>query len=180
MKPALRQGLVYGLLALTLAASFWPESQPERVVAVAPRPAPASGTPATNAAAPAPAPAGDAAGKAGGEARAAPASPDVAATEAAARRDLFPAQTWAPPPLPQAPVKPPPPEPPPLNVSFAGRYLTEGRTLVFLLEGDKLSVAGEGAQVGPWTLKEITPLSLVFHYPPLNATRTLTISELRP
>lgn len=164
-----RRILIFGLLALTVAAALWP--LPNEIDAGRGKPTSAAKARV---------------GKAGGTPlpRKAEGMPDSVANgsqtgEAAEIVDLFPAQSWAPKVV--VPDKPAAPEPPTISFVFAGRYQEEGQSMIFLTEGDGMYAVREGDPLpGGWKLTEIGPTALKLFYAPLNVTRTLPISELRP
>ena len=88
--------------------------------------------------------------------------------------NLFPRQTWVPPPKPYIPPPPPPPKPPPLPFKYLGRWVDGGRLTVFLVQGEQ-PVPIEPGQVlpGSWRVDEITARSVVFTYLPLDMQSTL-------
>lgn len=163
MTDTRRKALLLALLMLTVTAALWP--LPEEQVSVRDK-APAK-------------PALDATGST---------VPEGQKTNGVATRngetragitDLFPAQTWAPP-IAIA-TKPAEPEPPPLPFVFGGRYQEEGKSMVFMIAGNEMYALKEGDSLpGGWKLTEIGVSALQFHYAPLNATRSLPMSELRP
>lgn len=91
--------------------------------------------------------------------------------------DLFPRQTWVPPPEPYIPPPPPPPAPPPLPFKYLGRWVEGGQLTVFLVQGDQ-PIPVEPGQVlqGNWRADEITARSVVFTYLPLDMQSTLGIT----
>lgn len=89
--------------------------------------------------------------------------------------DLFPVETWAPPPGPHAP--PPPPVPPPLPFEYLGRWEDAGRQTLFLMQGDRPVPVRPGQILsGNWRVDEITERAVVFTYLPLNMGSTLGIT----
>jgi len=158
-----RKALLLALLVLTVAAALWP--LPEEQIAVRNKTPAKSPLGATGMALPEGQKTNAAAGQ-NGEAR-------------AGITDLFPAQTWAPP-IAIA-TKPAEPEPPPFPWVFGGRYQEEGKSMVFMIAGNEMYALKEGDSLpGGWKLTEIGPNALQFSYAPLNATRSLPMSELRP
>lgn len=156
-----RQRLLAAALVATLAATFWPagEDPVEGVVRSAPRHA----QPASPAAA---------------EARVQTDVPAVVAERLPRMQaDLFPRQTWVPPPPPYTPPPPPAPAPPPLPFKYLGHWLEGGRLTVFLVQG-KQPIPVEPGQVlpGNWRVDEITARSVVFTYLPLDMQSTLGIT----
>lgn len=156
-------------LAGTVAAVFWPMEEPNDVVEPLARPT----RPSTSI--PTEAPAGPGSGQAPtGDVRP-PAPLRFAAGNAA---DLFPAQSFRPPPkpLPAPPPPPPPPPPtaPPLPFKYLGSWSENGRESVFLERGELVLTTEAGATLpGGWRLDEIKPEGLTFTYVSLNQQRTL-------
>lgn len=165
------------LLAGTLAAAFWPreEGGDGDVVEAMVRPQapsraqhqpPALPENATLAQ-PGVQAAGEAAGDTGGTLRFA--MGDMA--------NLFPAQSFRPPPkpVPPAPVLPPPPPmAPPVPFTFVGAWTENGRETVFLERGSQLITAHAGETLpGGWRLDTVSPEGLTFTYVSLNQQRTL-------
>ncbi len=157
MSASRRQILLYSLLALTVLAALWPLPENGATPRV---------TPSVEAAAKPAAPiTGQPAAKMG--------------VEGEANGDLFPTQSWAPKPDPMA--KPPAPEAPPLPFAFAGRYMEEGKLVVFLSSGDNLYSVSAGSELpGGWRLSETGPTQLSFSYQPLKLNRILPIGDLTP
>lgn len=97
-------------------------------------------------------------------------------------RDAFVTRDWAPPPPPPPKALPPPPPPPPvappLPYRYLGKWLEEGRLVVFLQAGNR-STPVKGGEVldGQWKVDEITPRSVRFTYLPLAQTTTLNIGD---
>lgn len=167
MKP--RHTLLAVLLAGALAAAFWPVDEADRegtdVVEAVARPA----RPAAEAAAPAVANQAPVAG--------AGAQPRFAEAKG---RNLFPAQSFRPPPKPVAPppvLPPPPPMAPPVPFTFVGKWSEDGREAVFLERGSQLVTAHAGDTLpGGWRLDAVGPEGLTFTYVSLNQQRTLRIA----
>lgn len=165
------------LLAGTLAASFWPreEGGNEDVVEAVVRPQPQSSSPSHARQQP-PAPLTPVS----------LAQPDVqvAGNEGGAPRfamgemvDLFPAQSFRPPPKPVRPapvLPPPPPMAPPVPFTFVGAWTENGRETVFLERGSQLITTHAGETLpGGWRLDAVSPEGLTFTYVSLNQQRTL-------
>jgi hypothetical protein len=91
--------------------------------------------------------------------------------------DLFPSQTWRPPPPKPRPVKPlppPPPAPPDFFFSYFGRWLEGGKEVIFLKQDDQVMRTHIGDVVaGQWRLDQVEAGDLVFTYLPLNMQKTL-------
>lgn len=153
--------LIVALLA-TLAAVFWTQPQEtdgELVEAVVRHPA-----------------------KSG---EAAPANPAVSARASSSAQagermgqmqaNLFPSQTWVPPPPPPPkPPPPPPPRPPALPFKFEGRWIEDGKETVFLSQGNRTFPVTVGQVLpGAWRVEEFTRGGVVFTYLPLDMQSTL-------
>lgn len=159
-----RQRWLAAALVATLAAAFWPadEDTIEGVVRSEPRRAQPAAVSRPVAA----------------EAPAQTVAPVVSAERLPLMQaDLFPRQTWVPPPKPIIPPPPPPPAPPPLPFKYLGRWVDDGRLTVFLVQGDQ-PIPVESGQVlpGNWRVDEITARSVVFTYLPLDMQSTLGIT----
>lgn len=93
--------------------------------------------------------------------------------------NLFPAQSFRPPPKPvPPPVIPPPPPPmaPPVPFTFVGAWTEGGRETIFLERGSQPVSAHVGDTLaGGWRLDAFTPEGLTFTYVSLNQQRTLRI-----
>jgi len=104
---------------------------------------------------------------------AAGAAPDVCPVAAV---NLFPAQSWLPPPPPPAPPsRPEPPRAPPLPYDYLGQ-LQDGREIVlFLRQGAITHVVRRGEILdGAWRLDSIAPRQAGFVYLPLDQPQTLS------
>lgn len=165
------------LLAGTLAASFWPQEEEgdEDVVEAVVRPQAPSRAQHQPPALPE---------------NAALAQPDIQATGETAgatgetlrfamgdMANLFPAQSFRPPPKPAAPapkLPPPPPMAPPLPFIFVGAWTEAGQETVFLERGGQLLTTHAGETLpGGWRLDKVSPEGLTFTYVSLNQQRTL-------
>ncbi len=159
-----RQRWLAVALVAVLVASFWPAS--EDTVEVVERSRPSPDVPAATPKATEP----------GAAAR--PTGP-VASAERLPRMkaDLFPRQTWVPPPKPVVRPPPPPPSPPPLPFKYLGRWVEDGRLTVFLMQGEQPIPVKQGEVLsGNWRVDEITARSVVFTYLPLDMQSTLGIT----
>ncbi len=95
--------------------------------------------------------------------------------------NLFPKQTWQPPPPPPAPPLPPAPPPPPpppmappLPFAFVGRWVENGQETVFLSQGETVHSVHKGDPLpGGWRLERIGQSDLTFTYLPLEMTQTM-------
>jgi hypothetical protein len=193
LAPRFRATLLAAGLALTVAAIGWVESRDEPADApranagpAAPRKTAARADDAkapdgTRRAAPAPAPP---------EAQV-PAGPAPAVDVNRARRtlqplavDAFAPRSWAPPPrkltvaeqAAAAPPPPPPPQAPPLPYRYVGMMGDDGRTTLFLANGDRDMMASPGDVLdGVWRLELVNEQRALFVYVPLQQSRTLTL-----
>lgn len=99
---------------------------------------------------------------------------------AKAEGNLFPRQTWVPPPPKPKKVKPlppPPPRPPALPFSFLGKWVEKGSETIFLTQGDRVLQVHQGDVLAVnWRLDEVGQHQLVFTYLPLDMTQTMRIS----
>lgn len=158
MKP--RQIMLALALVATLAAVFWPQPQDEVVGAVAK----SRTTQARFAGVP----------TAGGrDARVPQPAPQLGAL----RADLFPPQTWQPPP-PAAPkrVEPPSPLAPPLPFQYLGRWKEGGKDVIFLDQGNRVLQARVGDTLAGWHLDQASDDALTFTWTALNMQQILRIS----
>lgn len=163
-----RQRLLAALLAATLAAAWWVGREeggdvPEVVGAIS------SGRQAgTSSPIPGPSPQGGGAGGAGGH------TPENRFT--AIGPDLFPVQTWRPPPKPVVLPPPPPPQAPPVPYKYLGRWQEDGAEVIFLAEGDRTRAVRRGERLGQWRVEEIRGDGMTLLYLPLDQTRTLRLA----
>lgn len=175
--PRTRRALLFGALALTLAAVRWVSDDAEDTsgaTAAARHPvrAASQAAPAREGTTP-PAPG--------------PQSPvrDPAQARHDAKplgADAFPARDWAPPPRrptpaeirASAPPPPPPPMAPPLPYTYVG-MLGEGDSVTVFLTGRGQDHAVKRGDVieGTWRVDEVRPDRVVFTYLPLNQSTTL-------
>jgi len=168
-----RRIVLAAALAATLAAVFWPQEETRELATVEAVRRPASAAPAA-AKEQTLASAEQAAPVAGGAVRE-PAAPRFTPEMAA---DLFPAQTWVPPPPPPPkPPLPPPPAPPPLPFKYLGHWAEADGEVVFLAHGNGVLRARGGEVLpGGWRVDEIARTRVVFTYQPLDMQRTLGIA----
>lgn len=115
----------------------------------------------------------------------APVSPSETATTMVAI-DLFPAQTWAPPP-PPATVDPAPPRPPPLPFTVSAQWRYENQAKIVVLRGNgsqytlcnRCSVPGRivpGKMLDAhYRLDKLTDTTVVLTYMPLKHASTLRL-----
>ncbi len=148
------------LLLITVLAAIWPVHDPETAL-----PKPAKTTPP-------------------GNPTAVPAiafAPLKAAVpdKAAPIMDLFPQQSWMPPPPPQ--LQPAKPVAPALPFIFAGRY-TEGENVtIFLMEGSQMHKVKQGDTIkGTYKIEKIEQASISLTYLPMNTTQILATGVLLP
>lgn len=159
-----RHGVLAVALIATLVASFWPTSEDDTVEPVT-RERPPRELPVADAQPTAPAPA------------TAQPAPVAAERLVSMQADLFPHQTWVPPPKPYVPPPPPPPKPPPLPYKYLGRWIDDGQLTVFLVQGEQpIPVMPGQVLSGSWRVDEITARSVVFTYLPLDMQSTLGIT----
>lgn len=189
LAPRLRAALLAIGLALTLAAIGWVESRDEPVATA---PSPRAGVGRADAKPSAPAKAGDAQGTGPSMTpQAAHPGPVPAVDLARVHRapqplavDAFAPRSWAPPPRKQtaaeraaaAPPPPPPPQAPPLPFRYVGMLGDDGRTTLFLTNGDRDVAAKPGDVIdGVWRLELVNEQRALFVYVPLQQSRTLTL-----
>ena len=159
-----RQRWIALALAATLVAVFWPDrEEPGEVVQSARRAAAPARvvTPLVVDATPHPAPA--------------PRERLVGM-----QANLFPTQTWVPPPPPAKPTipsPPPPPQPPPLPFTYLGRWVDGGKQTLFLLRGEEpIPIQLGQVLFASWRVDEITDRTVVFTYLPLDMKSILGIT----
>ncbi|MHB1187815.1 hypothetical protein [Thiobacillus sp.] len=159
-----RQRWLAAALVAALAAAFWPAG--EEPVEVVERRSELRERPA----------AVPQAVTAEGAAR--PAGPASAERLPRMQANLFPRQTWVPPPKPTIPPPPPPPPvPPPLPFKYLGRWVEGGQLTVFLVQGEQPVPVKPGQVLpGNWRVDEITERRVVFTYLPLDMQSTLGIT----
>ncbi len=158
-----RQGVLFALLAATLAAVWWisgeeaatetdaaqaARHQPARVSAM-----PTTSVPGTSSAAAEPEPRFPVGGP-----------------------DLFPAQSWRPPPPQASVIAPPPPMAPPLPFKYVGRWTDERGETVFLGLGERVLTARTGQKLDQWRLDKVEAEVLAFTYLPLDQQRQLRLT----
>jgi len=160
----MRRLLLFAALAATVALAAFPAAEEETVVAPA-----RDGKPAAQS-----------------QSAAARIEPDTGAVDAEKLRqrtvsrefgDLFPGQSWQPPPSP--PQKPPPPRAPPLPFTFFGRMVESGGTVVFLSRQDQTIAARAGDTIaGTYRVEEIGAVAVVLTYLPLNERQVLNMGAI--
>lgn len=85
--------------------------------------------------------------------------------------NLFPQQTWTPPPLP---VEQSAPVAPPLPFTYAGRYIDAEQTTVFLTEGNQLHRVKQGESINSlYRIEKIDASSVTLTYLPLGTSQIL-------
>lgn len=98
----------------------------------------------------------------------------------AMQSNLFPVQTWVPPPPPPKPYVPPkpePPKPPPLPFKYLGRWVDGGKLTLFLVQGEQpIPVQSGQVVLDNWRVDEITDRTVVFTYLPLDMQSILGIT----
>ena len=96
-------------------------------------------------------------------------------TEAIIASDLFPPQTWVPPPAPSQSAAPA------LPFGFGGRYVEAGRIVVFLTEGERMHSMRVGETInGNYRLDAIEAQMLHLTYLPLNIRQSLYMGPMIP
>jgi len=98
---------------------------------------------------------------------------------ASAGPNLFPVQSFRPPPRIQAAARvvAPPPMAPDLPFAYMGAWSEQGRETVFLSQGDAVLNVHVGDDLpGGWRLDSVDPESLTFTYVSLNQQRNLRIA----
>lgn len=96
----------------------------------------------------------------------------------AMQANLFPKQSWVPPPPPPPkPPPPPPPSPPTLPFKYLGRWVEGGKQTLYLMQGEQpISIQTGQVLSGSWRVDEITDRIVVFTYLPLDMQSTLGIT----
>lgn len=85
-----------------------------------------------------------------------------------AKSDLFGSQSWQPPAPKVEAVPPPPPQPPPMTYRFAGRFVQDGKSQIFLSQGDTPIAVKPGTRLdGGYVVESITADAVALLYPPL-------------
>lgn len=172
-----RHALLALLLAGTLAAAFWPRDEADTLVEAVTRP--------NRQAVSAPPSSADTEARSATEAT--PSAPPKADGPAGEMRfatvgavNLFPHQSFRPPPKPAKPAPmPPPPIPmaPPVPFGYVGAWTENGQETVFLSRGEQVISTHRGATLpGGWRLDTASPETLTFTYLSLNQQRTLRIA----
>lgn len=155
--------LAAALLVVVLLA-FWPQAEPEQEVIESVHRARAPAVAAVEAPVPAPVPA------MGGDVRFARLS-----------GNLFPSQSWQPPPVkarPAALLPPPVPRPPEFPFEYYGRWAEGGSETVFLNLDERLLRAKAGDIVAEeWRLEKIEAGGVEFTYLPLDMRKILRIKR---
>jgi hypothetical protein len=195
LAPRLRAMLLAAGLGLTVAAIGWVESRDdpagETRAAAGPAAATRSAGGAENMKVPDAARRPQAASAPATPEAQVPAGPAPAVDLTRARRtlqplavDAFAPRSWAPPPrkltvaeqAAAAPPPPPPPQAPPLPYRYVGMMGDDGRTTLFLANGDRDVMARPGDVLdGVWRLELVNEQRALFVYVPLQQSRTLTL-----
>ncbi len=93
---------------------------------------------------------------------------------------LFPSQTWQPPPAAASSQPPEAPRAPPLQFSYFGRMVEGGKTVVFLSQGNRDYAVKQGETIlGTYRIDEIGKDALVMTYLPLEQQQTLMIEAAK-
>ena len=95
-------------------------------------------------------------------------------------RDLFATHSFLPPPPKVSERLGPPPVPmaPPLPFRYQGRLIEEGRTTVFLAQGDRILPARTGDLLNnQYRVESVTASTIIFIFEPLKQRQTLTIGS---
>ncbi|MBI2319911.1 MAG: hypothetical protein HYU75_23665 [Betaproteobacteria bacterium] len=92
--------------------------------------------------------------------------------------DLFPRQSWLPPPSAPAAQKP---SAPPLPFSYGGRYTEGDKVFIFLNEGTQVHTARQGETVkGSYRIDRIGDAEITFTYLPLGEQQSLPTGSMTP
>lgn len=102
----------------------------------------------------------------------------------APRGDLFPAQTWRPPPPPARPARPArveappplPPAPPPLPFVYMGHWREKGQVVYFLTQGSRVLPIQVGETLYGWRLDQASDKALTFTWTALDMQQTMRIA----
>ena len=160
-----RSAILYGLLVAAVGASVWVSRQE-------------SGDADSLVARPGQSPQH----VAGGTDRATTAPPSADAGGVGMRRkpfpalesDLFAARSFQPPPPPPPVMRAEAPQAPPLPFAYEGRMEKNGRTVVFLAEGETPVIAREGMDLANgYRVEKITENAITFVYKPLGQRQQL-------
>ncbi|HSQ04144.1 MAG TPA: hypothetical protein VLN59_08915 [Burkholderiales bacterium] len=90
--------------------------------------------------------------------------------------DLFGSRNWMPPP---APARAAAPMAPPLPFTYFGRMLEDGRTVVFLAQGERTFTVGAGDTIDHrYRVDQIGRESVILTYLPLQQKQTLPIGVI--
>lgn len=90
--------------------------------------------------------------------------------------DLFPPQSWKPPPAPVPVVvapPPPPPQAPPVPFKYVGRWDADDGASIFLAQGEQTVTLRVGQELAQWRLDSINASGMNFTYLPLQQQRQL-------
>ncbi len=94
--------------------------------------------------------------------------------------DLFGTQSWLPPPSPpkvaiEPPLPPPIPQPPAMTFRFAGRFIQDGRSQVYVSKGDTPLAVKVGDNLDGYVVETITANAIALLYPPLGHKTSIAI-----
>lgn len=96
------------------------------------------------------------------------------ATPAVTTANLFPSQTWQPPPPP--PSRPKPPEAPPLPYTYLGQLAEEGGITLFLGRQQRTLIVRAGDILdGSYRIDAVTPQRALITYLPLDIQQSLNL-----
>lgn len=96
------------------------------------------------------------------------------AASAVTTANLFPSQTWQPPPPP--PSRPKPPEAPPLPYTYLGQLAEEGGITLFLGRQQRALVVRAGDILdGSYRIDAVTPQRALITYLPLDIQQSLNL-----
>lgn len=106
---------------------------------------------------------------------------EAGAVKSAIIGDLFPQQSWLPPPPLPPPTVQQTPTAPPLPFTFGGRY-TEGNNItVFLMERNQMHKVKQGDTInGSYRVEKIEQAFISFTYLPMNTSHILPTGVLLP
>jgi len=96
--------------------------------------------------------------------------------------DLFGTQSWEPPPKPVVgqPPPPPPPQPPAMTYRFAGRFVQDGRELLYVSNGDRPVAVKAGDLLDGYVVESITPNAITLLHKPLEHRERIFIPPAIP
>lgn len=95
---------------------------------------------------------------------------------AVAAANLFPAQSWQPPPAPPPAKRVEAPKAPPLPFAYLGQMEEDQGIALFLAHGQRTLVVRAGDSIdGGYRVDSITPMRATFRYLPLDEPQHLTL-----